>query len=111
MKKSIIVSLTALFLISVFIVVAQQIQQYGQGYTTVDRTFNPLSSGDCGNQNEDCLIATMSGMLASANAHRVGTNTTRIADRMMTLTNHRRDGTTLDEAINATIVILNGGLA
>ena len=96
----------ALIVTAFFVIAQTPAQSSGKGYSTVDPTFVPFSSSDCGDQEGGCLIAVMTGMLMSANAPNVGNNGTRIADRMMVLTNHRIDGTNLGEAINATAKIL-----
>ena len=72
-------------------------------YDIFDSTFVPVTSAECGNQQNNCAIAVATGALVSFHDPNVGTNITEVSDRLksITPTNDDVDGTNIDDLIHA----------
>ena len=72
----------------------------------VDTTFVPVSSAQCGSQNNGCGIAVATSVLVGLNDPNVGTNITAVSDELQSITpeNDTTTGTHLDNLIHAMAV-------
>lgn len=71
-----------------------------------DQTFVPVSSAECGNQNNNCGIATATSVLVGLNDPSIGTNITAVSEELKSITPEDDDatGTHMNNLIHAMAV-------